>query len=64
MSHFEFNAPGEFQFPCELFLGRIPALHRDPLEAHADEVRQARADAAEWNKRFSRTTETKTKNTK
>ena len=44
-----------FVFPAERILGRIEALHRDPLEAHTDEIRNARAETAEWNKQFSQT---------
>jgi hypothetical protein len=51
------ESPGEFIFPCERIVGRIDALHRDPLEAHADEVKQARAEAAEFNRLFAHSTQ-------
>jgi hypothetical protein len=52
----------EFVFPAERIVGRIPALHPlDEFELHRAQVAAARAES---NKQFSRTTETKTKNTK
>lgn len=49
------DSGGEFRFPSEIITGRNPLLHRDPLEAHTDEIRNARAETAEWNKQFSQT---------
>jgi hypothetical protein len=43
----------EFQFPCEMILGRIPALHPlDEFETHVAEVKKAKSDCVEKNKRF------------
>jgi hypothetical protein len=56
MEIIETDGGGEFRFPSEFITGRNPLLHRDPLEAHTDEIRNARADAAERNKQFSQTT--------
>lgn len=57
----------EFRFPCEIILGRIPALHpMDEFERHVREVAEARKECIEYNKQFpqkpnNQNHETKTK---
>jgi hypothetical protein len=58
-----YSHPGEFVFPCERILGRIPGLHPktedDDFEFHRQEIAEAKARCREWNLRFSPNTETK-----
>jgi hypothetical protein len=58
---------GEFVYPAERIVGRIAALHRDEFEVHDTGVQQAKADCAEWNRKYfpvvpKRITSSKSKN--